>query len=95
MSKQKIVSIEIELKDYEPIKFTMAEAKELHEQLDALFGEKTVRVHHDYWWKRPYYQPYWTNTSGTSATQITCMNDLVGKSVASSNTQMKVSYKAA
>ena len=99
MAKQKIVSIEIELKDYEPIKFTMDEAKELHEQLDALFGEKVKHIHHnDYWWHRPYYT--WYNASNTA---IPCSNltttisssDLVGKSIASSTTNMKVSYKAA
>lgn len=97
--KQKIVSIEVELKDYEPIRFTMDEAKELYEQLHSLFGDKTVRhVHHyDNWWRQPYYT--WYSQSGeripstyTISGNSMSTNDLVGKAVSSGNTQMKVSY---
>ena len=97
MSKQKIVSIEIELKDYEPIKFTMAEAKELYEQLHSLFGEKEKHIHHYRpWWERPYYN--WNTSSGT----IKCQNlengniydALMNTTVASSATNMKVTYNA-
>ena len=106
MSK-KIVSIEIELKDYEPIKFKMDEAKELYEQLDAIFGEKVVH-HYDPirsidWWHRPYYT--WYNANGTSnvgtgnppnTDTITISGstaaDLVNCKAVSSTTGMQVSY---
>ena len=85
MSKQKIVSIEIELKDYEPIKFTMDEAKELYEQLHSLFGEKVKHVHHHDWWRRPYYTYYiGINSSGQPY--------LANTTVSSDKTKMKVSY---
>lgn len=93
MSKQKIVSIEIELKDYEPIKFTMDEAKELYEQLDSLFGEKVRHVHHYDWWRRPHYT-YYNGAVPLSGVSIGSSSDLVGKSVSSGNTQMKVTYNA-
>ncbi len=74
-----IVSIEIELKNYEPITFTMAEARELYDQLHTLFGEKTVHHHHP--WKWPY---TWTNSN---------WRELGGTSVQSNATGMKVSYR--
>ena len=97
MSKQKIVSIEIELKDYEPIKFTMAEAKELHEQLDALFGKKEVvhKHYNDYWWNRPYYTWLSNGVAGAQVADVKQISDITGKTVASNNTAMKVSYKSA
>ena len=94
MAKQKIVSIEIELKDYEPIKFTMAEAKELYEQLDSLFGEKEKHIHHhDYWWRRPYYQ--WYGSTGTpidNPSWTASSSSLAGNRVLSEVTGMQVSY---
>ncbi len=94
MSKQKIVSIEIELKNYEPIRFTMDEAKELHEQLDTLFGKKEVHhIHRDPWWTRPYYT--WTTSTGVSPQNITKWNGLTNGSVLSNSTGMKVSYLSA
>jgi len=97
MSKQKIVSIEIELKDYEPIKFTMAEAKELHEQLDALFGAKQQHNHyHDnpWWYTRPYYT--WYNSAGVGVSTLTNTTntaaDYIGLTASSAETEMKVSY---
>ena len=102
MSKQKIVSIEIELKNYEPIKFTMDEARELYEQLHGLFGEKEqhnhYHSHYDRWWNRPYYTWYGasstTPTNAVSSTSISSPDDLIGKAVASNNTDMMVTYSA-
>jgi len=100
MSKQKIVSIEIQLTDYEPIRFTMAEAKELHEQLHDLFGDKEQHTHFhtNPWYSRPYYT--WYNASNAVGTPrqvgktitIAGQSDFVGKSVTSNNTNMKVSF---
>lgn len=65
--KSKVVSIEIELKDYEPIKFSMDEARELYDQLHDLFGDK--EQHNHYHGYRPWYtQPYWYSTAGGSIT---------------------------
>ena len=93
MAKSKIVTIEIELKDYEPIKFTMDEAQELYEQLDTLFGKKTVERHHYHdWWCRPYIT--WTNgTPHNTTTMFNAADKLAGTQVSSAATQMKVSYK--
>ena len=97
MAKSKIVTIEIELKDYEPIKFTMDEAKELYEQLDSLFGKKeVVHHHHKEWWYRPYIT--WTTNAGSNlctdgVTYSNAANVLAGTQVSSSATQMKVSYQ--
>lgn len=100
-NKNKIVSIEIELKDYEPIKFSMDEAKELYEQLHSLFGEKQQHTHyHTYpWWQRPYYT--WSNATGN--TIVPCNNTTVTSghvtnmtdtmTVRSSNTGMSVKYR--
>lgn len=88
MSK-KIVSIEIELTDYEPIRFKMAEARELYEQLHELFGEKEQHIHnhnYPYWWNQPYYT--WTNASDT----ITMVSDYAGGTVVSDQTNMSVTY---
>jgi len=106
MSKQKIVSIEIQLKDYEPIKFTMAEAKELHEQLDALFADKNATQYIPYpIWNRPYYT--WQNASGvnirSAVVDVSTIGDAYGtaaqnflnSSVTSAATEMKVSYNGA
>ena len=101
--KAKIKSITIELKDYEPINFTMDEAKELYEQLDSLFGKEIEHVHHyDYWYRRPY---YWIGGASTIGNQLTWTNavsnttfsadDLAGAEVTSSNTDMTVLYNAA
>ncbi len=93
-----IVSIEIELKNYEPITFTMAEARELYDQLHTLFGEKTV--HHHYPWKWPY---TWTSAAGgvipdkysVSANAGIRPNSrvLADTSLQSNATGMKVSYR--
>ena len=99
MSKQKIVSIEIELKDYEPIKFTMDEARELYDQLDTLFGDKVIHHHYDRWWYRPYVT--WSNTCGdsinlpaTTTEQCYVANAMWNSTVSSENTGMKVTYSA-
>lgn len=102
---RKIVSIEIELKDYEPIKFTMDEAKELYEQLHSIFGPKTVDHHHYYpWWNRPYYTWYSTVGSENSTYTVSSANTsavgignittkLLDQTVASTDTGMEVTYK--
>ena len=93
-----ITKLTVELDGYEPIDFTMNEAKELYEQLRSLFEPKqTVIHHHDYWWNRPYYT--WSSTSGATTTVrgsstngFTSLNDLANKTVTSDNTNMRVTY---
>jgi hypothetical protein len=96
MKKKKIVSIDIELEDFEPIHLKMDEAKELYEQLHDLFGNKSVT--YVPWYTQPWYyyssgSPVWTHGQGT--TSVSGSLDFVGKSVTSDNTGMTVSYNAA
>lgn len=99
-----IKSIEIELENYEPIDFTMDEAKELYEQLHSLFGPITVYP----WYQRPYYTWYNTHTGTTTCNNIATSNStewttmdmdlkegincLAGYQVESKETGMKVTY---
>ena len=101
MMSKKIVSIEIELENYQPIKFTMAEAKELHEQLDALFAKKETPTYVYPWYSQPYYTWYNATTTSdvrgasTPTTTIWGMGDIANNTVSSDNTNMKVSYLSA
>lgn len=89
MKKHKIVSIDIELEDFEPIHLKLSEAKELYEQLHELFGSKSVN--YVPWYTQPYYwlsnnnQTTWTATSG-----FVDPSDNVA--VKSNTTNMVVSY---
>ena len=66
--KIKIANIELETGRGAKVRLTLQEAKELHSQLDELFGTKVTYVpsapiyidRYDYF--RPY-QPYWTTDS--------------------------------
>ena len=89
---KKIISIDIELEDFEPIHLKMDEARELYEQLHDLFGEKDVHYHYP-WYQQPYY--YFTST----APAVTTI-DWIGATstttiVSSNNTGMQVTYNAA
>ena len=100
MSKKakKIVSIDIELEDFEPIHLKMDEAKELYEQLHDLFGDKDKDVQHHYypWYNRPYYT--WYNAVGAvplnNTITLSGASDTLTK-VSSSNTNMTVAYNTA
>jgi len=102
--KRKVVSIDIELEDFEPIHLKMAEARELYEQLHELFGDKERDVEHHY--HRPWYtQPYYTwyngittipcNSGTTDTITITDASDCNYIGTATSNvTGMTVAYNA-
>ena len=70
--KAKILSIDIELEDFEPIHLKLAEAKELYEQLHELFGKKKD-VQYIPWYTQPYW--YYTGSptiiTGTGTTTTT------------------------
>lgn len=82
--KLKLTKIELETKDGEKVTLSLDEARELHGQLDELFGSKYVPtapiiIERDrYPWPQPYYQPVWCNQpQGTAkplprAPEITC-----------------------
>ena len=63
--KLKLTKLSLETKDGKQVELSIDEARELHEQLHSLFGEKTttyipsapVIIERDQW--RPPYQPYW------------------------------------
>lgn len=70
--KLKLTKIELQTKDGKKVDLSLAEAKELHEQLHELFGEKVVRVpgspviidrYRDRYWNRPYVT--WCSTGGS------------------------------
>ena len=63
MSKIKVTGLELETTSGQKVKLTLAEAKELHEQLESLFGAKTAYVQP--YVVRPWYpySPYWTFTN--------------------------------
>ena len=98
MSKKahKIVSIDIELEDFEPIHLKMDEARELYEQLHDLFGDKQQVVQHQYvpWYQQPYYT--WYNQTPTVTTIASDFGDSGSTSAmcVSDRTGMKVSFNA-
>ena len=50
----KVTKLEIQLSD-DKVTLSVADAKKLYEELQALFASKTVVTYHDYW----LYHPYW------------------------------------
>ncbi len=69
--KLKLTKIALETKDGKQVELTIEEAKELHDQLHTLFGEKTtyipsapIVIERDRW--HPPYQPFWYD--GTCST---------------------------
>ncbi len=81
--KIKISKIEVKTSDGKKVDLTLEEAKELYEQLDKLFGDKTVYVpnsplviYKDRW---PYYPVTWSDS------MLVCK---------SSETDMKVTYSS-
>ena len=82
--KLKVTGLELETKDGKKVGLTLAEAKDLHEQLDELFGKEVpgpaYPIYIDRWrpyWQQPYYS--WTTTTG-------------GMQVSNATSGMKVSY---
>ena len=68
--KLKVTGLELETKDGKKVNLTLSEAKELHEQLDELFGSKynpSYPVYIDRW-----HQPYWYYTNPTITTPAYC-----------------------
>ena len=79
----KLTKITLETADGKSIELTPNEAKELHAQLDALFGEKTQYVEsptpvviRERW---PYRGPWWSEpvygTSHPNRFEVTCKSD--------------------
>lgn len=67
MSKLEVTGLKLQTKDGKKVSLTLEEAKELHEQLDKLFGTDIQYIGpyyvNPYPW-RPYYS--WTGVSNTS-----------------------------
>lgn len=71
-NKIEITGLKLKTRDGKTVNLSLAEAKELHEQLDNLFGKKTVYIpsnpividrYSPYW----YDHSKWTLDSGTSS----------------------------
>lgn len=69
--KLKLTKIALETKDGKQVELTIEEAKELHDQLHTLFGEKTtfipstpIVIERDRW--NPPYRPYWYDVTCTA-----------------------------
>jgi len=68
--KLKLTKIELETKDGKTVELSLDEARELHDQLQDLFGAKYVPntpivIERDYWpWRNPY-RPYWGDVQCT------------------------------
>lgn len=90
MSKIKVTGLKLETKNGKKIELTLAEAKELHEELDELFGFKE-RIEYRYSYPS-LRQPYvWYNVTAPNwGTITTTANNNV--EVNSNVTQMKLSY---
>jgi hypothetical protein len=88
--KLKVTGLELETKDGKKVALTLDEARELHEQLDDLFGKEVQYVPSQPiyvrpWWERPDVPPYITCTVGPSTSNVS--------GIAKSNTTgMQVSY---
>lgn len=96
--KLKVTGLELETKDGKKVPLTLAEAKDLHEQLDELFGKEVVyRPSHPIYIDR--YQPYWNqpwitwcaasssqSVSGSASSAVLC--NTVGQS-----SGLKISYQ--
>ena len=83
MSKKlKLTKLELETKDGKKVELSLAEAKELHEQLHELFGDKTVYLPSQPViidrWRNPYWaSPYVTwcdNSKSYSTVQVNTDN---------------------
>jgi hypothetical protein len=85
MSKKlKLTKIKLETKDGKEVELSMDEAKELHDQLHTLFGDKAayipsmpIIIERDRW-LRPY-QPYWAPYC-TSSADIATLCSVAGDS---------------
>ena len=80
--KLKLIKIILETKDGKQVSLTIDEAKELHDQLHALFGKKTISapsypivVERDRWIGP--YQPYWYGTTTTTNTPAPFGNEVL------------------
>lgn len=89
MSKIKVTGLELETKKGKKVSLSLEEAKELHEQLDELFGKETQYI--------PYYTgnwPYWYNSArpiwGSSGYSHTV--GVAANTVTSDSTGMKLTY---
>ncbi len=85
----KVLSLDIQVKNGKKVHLSMAEAKELHAQLDELFGKKHI-TNISY----PYRYPYvWYNSYGTVAPQDHISITSIGNTL-SNDTGMSVAYNA-
>ena len=86
--KIKITGLELKTKDGKKVELTLEEAKELHEQLDELFGKEVKYVP-----STPIYVRSWWETNPYPYYGVTCTsNNLM---VTSNNTGMSVNYSTA
>ena len=95
MSKIKVTGLKLETANGKKVKLSLEEAKELHEQLNDLFGKDVQYV-------RGYPYQYWYNTypvwgGGTVTTRYenaanTALTSSASNVVQSNTTGMKVSY---
>lgn len=68
--KLKLTGIKVKNSDGEEIELTMEEAKDLHEQLDELFGKETITItqpvyieRERHYWEKPPYRWIWGTTT--------------------------------
>ena len=100
-SKLQLTKIALETKDGKKVELTIDEAKELHEQLHSLFGEKIqyvpsapLIIERDRW-QQPYRPYYWYDqvTCGSSSTKGNpdwCGNEILCST--SGDSGLSVSY---
>lgn len=93
--KLKLTKITLETKDGKQVELTIDEAKELHDQLHALFGEKTtyipsmpIVIERDRW--HTTFRPYWYGTA--SKVESPKLGGLDVQCTVSGNSGLSVSY---
>lgn len=94
MKKIKVTGLELETKKGQKVILTLDEAKELHEQLDELFGAKSNYNYTSPWiWFTPNSRPYYYNNTPPQYTYtITSSTNANNYVFTSNNTGMKLNY---
>lgn len=91
MSKIKVTGLKLETENGKKIKLTLAEAKELYDQLEDLFGVEVEVEHHyhdhPYVWKQPYI--WYNSTNSPWSTLTTTATNIMA---VSGTTNMKMEY---
>ena len=86
--KMRVTGLELETKDGKRVELTLAEAKELHEQLDELFGEKVRYVPGSPIYVRPWVHPSYWVTCSTSANSLTSKSESTGMQITYTNSRL-------